>query len=72
MVMGARVAKAKANDDHRLITTKELTDKTGLNERWIRRARDKYGMPFVKLGGLVRFRWNDVERWLGEREYNEV
>ena len=67
--MGARIAKA---DQERLLTTKELTERTGLGERWLRRARDKYGFPFLKVGGLVRFRWNDVQDWLAQREHNEV
>lgn len=36
------------------------------------RSRGVYGLPFVKVGRLVRYRRSDVEKWLASRTGTSV
>ena len=39
-----------------------VTEKTLAQWRWLRR-----GPRWVKVGGRIRYRWADVEKWLDEQ-----
>jgi excisionase family DNA binding protein len=57
-----------------LMTIKEVARKLGVSENWIYshlRLR-KPLVPHVRLGGHIRFREVDIERWIEEQVRNAV
>lgn len=52
-----------------LLTTEEIAERTGFTRRfWEQRRLSGDTPPFIRISGrAVRYRWNDVEKWLGER-----
>lgn len=47
-----------------LMDVKELAAYLRLNEQTIYRKIEKKTIPFVKVGGVVRFKREDIEKWL--------
>jgi hypothetical protein len=63
-----------ASESSALLTPTELAIKLSVPVSWIRektrnraRVRDQDPLPVVRLGKYVRFRWSDVEAWLGRQ-----
>jgi hypothetical protein len=57
-----------------LLTPAQLAEKLSVPASWVKektrtraRVRDKDPLPVVRLGKYVRFRWADVEAWLGRQ-----
>lgn len=50
-----------------LIDRRELARRLRLSERWIAYQIRDHGLPVVRLGGAVRFRWCEVEAWMQRR-----
>lgn len=52
-----------------LLSTEQLAERTGFTPRfWEARRLTGDTPPFIRLGSrAVRYRWDDVEQWLGER-----
>ena len=57
-----------------LLTPAMLAARLAVPPSWIRektrtraRARDEDPLPVVRLGKYVRFRWSDIEAWLGRQ-----
>lgn len=48
-----------------LLTEQQLAEQWNTTQRHIRRLRMEGGLPFVKLGRLVRFDPDDVAAWVG-------
>ncbi len=46
-----------------MLTKKELAKKLSVSLPMIDKWRSQ-GMPFLKIGKSVRFKWEDVEKWL--------
>lgn len=58
--------------DDKLLTTHDLSARTGMSESHYRSVRtgpnnDDLGPPFIKIGRAVRYRPEDVEAWLERR-----
>lgn len=54
-----------------LLTPRELAQMLRIAERTVERWRESQvqsGPPFVQVGGVVRYRRSDVEKWLTDRE----
>ena len=53
----------------RLLTRAEAAAYLGVKPQTLAvwASRKRYGLPFVKVGGLVRYRMADLERWLTAR-----
>lgn len=49
--------------DERLISPKELAEKTGLPISWIYAKTESNALPHLKLGRYVRFVPSEVSRW---------
>lgn len=50
-----------------LLTVKEVAEMLGLSERTVYRLADAGNMPRpVKLGAAVRWRRNELERWIDD------
>ncbi len=54
------------SDDDRLLTSKELANRLGLSDHFMRKSRmGRCGPPFLRLGrNAVRYSWADVQHWL--------
>jgi excisionase family DNA binding protein len=59
----------KKTSGQRLVNEQEaaayLGVKPGTLTVW--RATKRYGLPYIRVGRLVRYRWADLERWLESR-----
>lgn len=55
-----------------LITTEELAKiirvKKEVIERW--RYQKKFDLPYIKVGGKIRYSVDDVEKWLENNRFN--
>jgi excisionase family DNA binding protein len=50
----------------RMISQKELREKIGVHQTTIERWR-KDGLPFVRVGKLVRFKESEVNKWIKDQ-----
>jgi len=50
----------------RLLDAKEIAERLGVPESWVRESARSGAMPSVRLGRYVRFDLRDVEAWLEE------
>lgn len=51
-----------------LLTEQQLADQWHTTPRHIRRLRIESGLPYIKLGRLIRFEPRDVQHWLKARK----
>jgi excisionase family DNA binding protein len=54
--------------DLRLLTPRQVADRLGVSERWVRdhATRRSPRIPVVKLGSLLRFRDTDIDKFLSQ------
>ena len=50
----------------RLLDAKEIAERLGVPESWVRESARSGAIPHLLLGRYVRFDLADVERWLEE------
>jgi excisionase family DNA binding protein len=50
----------------RLLDAKEIAERLGVPESWVRESARSGAIPHLRLGRYVRFDLADVERWLEE------
>ena len=50
------------------IGKKELCDLLGMSIRFVDTAMKEMGLPYYKLGGAVKFRVTEVEKWMKQRK----
>jgi len=50
----------------RLLDAKEIAERLGVPESWVRESARSGAMPCVRLGRYIRFDLGDVEKWLEE------
>lgn len=55
-----------------LLGVRELADRLGTSERFVRRLVAERRMPFLKVGKFVRFDPRDVDAWLVEHRVDAV
>jgi excisionase family DNA binding protein len=53
----------------RLMTVPELAARLNVSRAFTYVLLSEHGLPRVKLGRTVRFRWEDVEVWLKDRSF---
>jgi excisionase family DNA binding protein len=44
----------------------DVTDRLGVNERYVRRLIAERRLPYLKIGHLIRFDPNDIEHWIAK------
>ena len=68
MAHGAREPASTLDLDERLLTAKQVAERLGVSERWVRdhATRRSPRIRAVKLGPLLRFRWCDVQELVAE------
>lgn len=56
----------------KLLTTKQVAELLGISESALEvwRCTKRMNLPYVKAGRCVRYRADDVERWLESRTVN--
>jgi excisionase family DNA binding protein len=52
----------------RLLDAEELARILHVPPRWVRDQAREGGLPCIRLGHYVRFRWETVEAWLADLE----
>jgi excisionase family DNA binding protein len=57
------------DNDKRLMTVAELADRLNVSRAFVYVLITEHGLPRVKLGRAVRFRWEEIEGWLAERSF---
>ena len=56
------------NDDERMMTERELAERTRISPRtWQQWRGAGGGPPYVKIGRAVRYRWSQVEAWIASQ-----
>lgn len=52
----------------KFLSKKQLEDATGLTTSFIEKAQAKYGLPYYKIGGMVKFKLSEVMDWCEQRK----
>jgi excisionase family DNA binding protein len=55
-----------------LLTPAELAETLHVSVGHVYRLVSQRRVPFVKLGGSIRFRWESIERWIMRQEVVSV
>lgn len=50
-----------------LKTQQEVAERLAVTTQTLARWRKAEGMPYIKIGGVIRYRLNDVEQWIERR-----
>ena len=58
------------HDKAALISVEQLADELGVSVRYVRRIIAKRPIPYVKVGHLIRFERDEVDRWLQANRVN--
>ncbi len=62
--MGAR------RQEEPLWDLKQIAEHLNVTERWVRREGPTYGLPLLRIGGLIRAKPTDIYAWVDQqREY---
>jgi excisionase family DNA binding protein len=71
-VVAEEVTKAvKGSKDDRLLTVAEVCETLNCTEAWLYHNTKK--LPFVrKVGGLLRFSSNDLQRWIAAQKFQDT
>lgn len=71
--MGSRSSRKHRDPPNvALLGVRELADRLGTSERFVRRLVAERRMPFLKVGRFVRFDPRDVDAWLVEHRVDAV
>lgn len=68
--MNTEVEKTKKTSTKRteaLISIGEMSEAFGMTASFIRKAVKQYGLPYYKIGRMLKFRVSEIEVWLIER-----
>lgn len=55
-----------------LISVEQLADELGVSVRYVRRITAERRIPYVKVGHLVRFQRDEVQRWVEENRVDAI
>jgi excisionase family DNA binding protein len=71
-VVAEEIAKAvKGSKDDKLLTVAEVCEVLKCTEAWLYHNVKK--LPFVrKVGGLLRFSSNDLQRWIAAQKFQDT
>jgi hypothetical protein len=58
--------RSPADENERWITKQQLADHLLVTPRWIE-LQQHVGLPYLRMGGLVRYRISEVEAWFRKR-----
>lgn len=68
------IAATPEGSDDELLTSMQVANWLGTSPQWVELGRMKgYGPPFMRIAPqTIRYRRNDVVKWLREREFKRV
>jgi excisionase family DNA binding protein len=71
-IVAEEIAKAiKGSKEDRLLTVEQVCEVLGCTEAWI--YHNTKNLPFVrKVGGLLRFSSNDLQRWIAAQKFQDA
>lgn len=58
--------ESEVNDE--ILTQDELAKEWKTSKRWIETAREKYGLPYHKIGRCIRFKKSEAKVWFEQRK----
>ena len=71
--VNVRTNAIKLNMNLELLTEREVSRLLSINEATLRKSRmEKRGMPYVRLGRVIRYRRQDVEAWVENNRHAEL
>jgi excisionase family DNA binding protein len=56
------------NSEKKFLTIKELSKELNVKESWIRSKIFHKTIPFIKIGGLIRFKKEELYEWLNKKQ----
>lgn len=62
------MGEKKLMEQGEILTSEDLAGRWKVSKRFIEEARNKYGLPFHKMGRLVRFKTKEVDHWFEQRK----
>lgn len=60
------------DDKPALIGVEQLADELGVSVRYVRRIIAERRIPYVKVGHLIRFERDEVDRWVETNRVNAL
>ena len=60
------------DDKAALISVEQLADELGVSVRYVRRIIAERRIPYVKVGHLIRFERDEVDRWVEANRVNAL
>ena len=60
------------DDKAALINVEQLADELGVSVRYVRRIIAERRIPYVKVGHLIRFERDEVDRWVEANRVNAL
>ena len=60
------------DDKAPLISVEQLADELGVSVRYVRRIIAERRIPYVKVGHLIRFERDEVDRWVEANRVNAL
>ena len=62
------MATGQKRGNAEFLTAAGVAEYLGMGESWVWKAKRRHGLPFVKMGGGIRFRRSAVDLWVKRRE----
>lgn len=55
--------------EHRLMTVSQAAEYLGVTTNTLStwRSRKRYGIPFIRVGGAIRYRREHLDKWIEQR-----
>jgi excisionase family DNA binding protein len=67
-----RTPQVGPDGDARLLSVAEVAARLGVAEKWVRNKIASRDLVFVKVGGHVRFRPEDIEAYIAQQRVEAV
>jgi excisionase family DNA binding protein len=58
------------NEHKKLMTALDVADLLSMKVSWVRQRVHRDEIPYYKIGNLVRFSRNDINKWLDAKREN--
>ena len=62
--------KTSANDF--IFDVKQLSEYLNVPDSWVYRQTCDHSIPYYKLGGYLRFKKTEIDKWLEEKSVNPI
>ena len=62
----------RENGDDVIWDARGCADYLGVCEKWVKDRKGKYNLPFIQVGGYIRYRKSQIDRWIEEQTINPI